>query len=74
MLSKSKKDSKKISFGELTDEELNARYDEYKKELQDLRFKMVTSTVPNVRRMRFLKRDIARIMTVRRQREMQSAK
>ena len=59
---------KKISFHEFSDEELAKLYTENKKELQELRFNLVTSVVPNIRRFRAAKRDIARILTVQRER------
>ena len=59
---------KKISFHEFSDEELAKLYTENKKELRELRFNLVTSVVPNVRRFRAAKRDIARILTVQRER------
>ena len=63
---------KKISFHELSDEELTKLYIENKKELQELRFNLVTSVVPNIRRFRAAKRDIARILTVQRERAIKA--
>ena len=71
---KKKKGTKKISFSELSDKELQKMYSDNKKELQDLRFKTVTAAVRNVKKIRQLKRDIARILTALRQKEIAGAK
>ncbi len=65
---------KKISYHELSDEELNKHLGDLKKEQQDIRFQVVTSAVSNVRRLRHIRRDVARIHTVRRLREIAAAK
>ncbi len=62
---KQKSNAKKITLKELNNAELDVKYTEIKKELQEIRFKLVTSTVPNVRRIRALKKEIARILTVK---------
>ena len=54
---------------ELDAEELNNRLAEAKEELFNLRFQMATGQLTNNRRLRTVKRDIARIYTVIRERE-----
>ncbi|MCS6984204.1 MAG: 50S ribosomal protein L29 [Leptospiraceae bacterium] len=54
----------------MSDEELRSMARQFKKELQQLRFQLVTGTVPNTARITHLKRDVARIYTVLRQREL----
>ena len=55
---------KKVIFSELRVEELEKLKVDIKKELQELRFQLVTSTVPNIRKIRNLKKNYARILTV----------
>ena len=55
---------------ELNSEELTTRLREAKEELFNLRFQMATGQLPNNRRLRTVKRDIARIYTVIREREL----
>ena len=50
-------------------EELAKTLDEFKKELFDLRFEKATGTVENPMRIRELKKSIARILTVIKERE-----
>ena len=69
-VAKSTKVKKNIIWSELSDKELDKNYDSLKKELQELRFKKVISHVTNVRRIRFVKRSIARVLTYKRQRQM----
>ncbi len=74
MLGKKQKSSaKKVTLSELSNAELDVKYTEIKKELQEIRFKLVTSTVPNVRRIRALKKDIARILTIKNARKAVNA-
>ncbi len=54
----------------LTDDELENRLVESKAELFNLRFKNVTGELPNNSRIPQLKRDIARIHTLLREREI----
>jgi large subunit ribosomal protein L29 len=54
----------------LTDDELEARLVETKTELFNLRFKHVTGELPNIARLPELRRDIARIHTLLREREI----
>ncbi|MBN9643952.1 50S ribosomal protein L29 [Corynebacterium mendelii] len=55
---------------ELNAEELDQRLQEAKEELFNLRFQMATGQLSNNRRLRVVKRDIARIYTVIREREL----
>ncbi|KQB84319.1 50S ribosomal protein L29 [Corynebacterium sp. zg-331] len=57
-------------FRELSVEELETRLSEAKEELFNLRFQMATGQLTNNRRLRTVKRDIARIYTVIREREL----
>lgn len=61
-------------FRELSDEELQERVAEYKTELFNLRFQLATGQLENSMRIREVKRDIARVKTIIRQRELGSAK
>lgn len=57
-------------FRELNAEELTERLAEAKEELFNLRFQAATGQLTNNRRLRTVKRDIARIYTVIREREL----
>ena len=57
-------------FRELGNEDLNARLAEAKEELFNLRFQLATGQLTNNRRIGTVKRDIARIYTVLREREL----
>jgi large subunit ribosomal protein L29 len=54
----------------LTDEELQTRLREGKEELFNLRFQVATGQLDNNRRLQLVRRDIARIYTVMREREL----
>ncbi len=69
-----KKAGKKVNFAELSDAELSRYHQDFRKELQEIRFSMVTSSYTNNARIGILKKDIARILTVQNQRKMQAAK
>jgi len=69
-----KKAGKKVNFAELTDAELLRYHLDFRKELQEIRFSMVTSSYPNNARVGTLKKDIARILTVQNQRKGQAVK
>jgi large subunit ribosomal protein L29 len=60
-------------LGELDPEELEARLVEMKAELFNLRFQHVTGQLDNYARLGQLRRDVARILTVMRAREIQAA-
>jgi large subunit ribosomal protein L29 len=55
---------------ELPDEELRTRLDEVKEELFNLRFQNATGQLDNYKRLGILKKDIARITTVLKEREL----
>ena len=55
---------------ELSDAELVEKHAEYKQELFNLRFQLVTGQLDNVRLLKQAKRSIARVMTVQREREL----
>jgi large subunit ribosomal protein L29 len=54
---------------ELTDDELDHRLTERRQELFNLRFQSVTGALENSARLKLTKREIARILTVRTERE-----
>ena len=56
---------------EMTDEELDEKLVETKKELFELRFQAATGGLENHTRLRLAKRDIARILTVRQERALE---
>ncbi len=58
---------------ELSDAELQVRLDESKEELFNLRFQLVTGQLDNASRIGHIKRDIARVHTIVRQREIAAA-
>ncbi len=55
---------------ELLDDELVTRLREAKEELFNLRFQVATGQLDNNRRLQVVRRDIARIYTVMREREL----
>ena len=55
---------------EMTEVELNAELDNMKKELFNLRFQHVTGQLENPVKIRETKRDIARVKTVIREKEL----
>ncbi|MHA6801327.1 50S ribosomal protein L29 [Bounagaea algeriensis] len=55
---------------ELNDEEIVQRLREAKEELFNLRFQMATGQLQNNRRLRTVRKDIARIYTIMREREL----
>jgi large subunit ribosomal protein L29 len=54
---------------ELSDEELAKRLDESREELFRLRFQVATGALENTARLSSAKHDVARILTVQRERE-----
>ncbi len=50
--------------------ELGEKLDEAKEELFNLRFQLVTNQLDNTARLRYVKRDVARIATVMREQEI----
>jgi large subunit ribosomal protein L29 len=59
---------------ELTDSELEEKFNEAKIELFNLRFQLATGQLENPKKIGYVKRDIARIQTIRRERELQKEK
>ena len=57
-----------------SNDELLKTLDEFKKELFDLRFQRVTGSIDNPMRIRELRKSIARILTVLKERESEEAK
>ena len=55
---------------EMTDVELNAELEKMKKELFNLRFQHVTGQLENPVKMREVKRNIARVKTIIREKEL----
>jgi large subunit ribosomal protein L29 len=55
---------------ELTSDDLRSALDEGRTELFNLRFQMATSQLDNTARIKMVKRDLARILTEIRQREI----
>ena len=54
---------------DLTDDELQGKLAETRQELFNLRFQAATGALENSARLRLAKREIARILTVQRERE-----
>jgi len=59
---------------EMSSEELAKELEELKKELFKLRFSLATNGLDNPLKIKEVKRDIAKINTVLRQRELENAK
>ena len=59
-----------VETRELGDEELVSKLKESKEELFNLRFQVATGQLDNNRRLQTVRRDIARIYTVMREREL----
>ncbi len=59
---------------ELTEDELDQKYKEFTEELFNLRFQLATSQIENASRMRVVRRDVARVKTIQRERQLASAK
>jgi large subunit ribosomal protein L29 len=54
---------------DLTDDELDARLADTRQELFNLRFQAATGALENSARLKLAKREIARILTIQRERE-----
>ena len=65
---------KASALRELTEEELGQKYNELTEELFNLRFQLATSQMENVGRMRAVRRDIARLKTIQRERQLSLSK
>lgn len=59
---------------EMTDIELNAELEKMKKELFNLRFQHVTGQLENPVKMREVKRNIARVKTIIREKELEKVR
>lgn len=59
---------------ELTNEELQTKLKDLKEELFNLRFQLAINQLDNPMRISAVKKDIARVQTVLRQQELDSAK
>jgi len=59
---------------ELPDDELRQELADHKEELFNLRFQAVTGQLDNPRRIKEVKREIARVLTVMREREIAAAR
>jgi len=55
---------------ELEDDELESRLDEYRREMLNLRFQLATGQLDNYARLNQARRDVARVLTVLRDREI----
>ena len=64
--------SKAAELRELPDEELYVRIDSAKEELFNLRFQLATGQLDNTARVKELRHDVARIMTVLRERHLEA--
>ena len=58
---------------EATDEELREKEEELRRELFNLRFQLATAQIENPMRVRVVKKDIARIKTILRERQSSSS-
>jgi large subunit ribosomal protein L29 len=63
--------SKALELRELPDHELLVRIEGAKEELFNLRFQLATGQLDNTARLREIRRDVARIATVLREREIE---
>ena len=58
---------------ELSDTELDEKLEEFKSDLFNLRFELATGQLDDYKRLRSTKKDIARVMTVQRERLLATA-
>lgn len=61
-------------FREMSNEELTKKLDEIKQELFNLRFAHATGSLKNPAQLNVLKKDIAKIKTILRERELNAKK
>jgi large subunit ribosomal protein L29 len=59
---------------QMTDEEIDAKLKEYKEELFNLRFRMATGQLDNPMQLRAVRKSIARVKTIQRERELAALK
>ncbi len=55
---------------QMTDEEVAAKLKEFKEELFNLRFQMATGQLDNPMRLKAVRKNIARVKTIQREREL----
>jgi large subunit ribosomal protein L29 len=55
---------------ELDDEELESRLSEYRREMLNLRFQLATGQLDNITRLSVVRKDVARVLTILRDREI----
>lgn len=60
-------------LNEMTAQELEVKLGEFKTELFNLRFQLATGQLDNPMRIKAVKKDIARVKTIIRQRELKNA-
>lgn len=60
---------KPVEIREFTEEELNKKGNDIREELFNLRVQLATNQTTNVSRIRKLKKDLARLLTIARERE-----
>jgi len=65
---------KALELRNLTNEELNQRFKDLRTELFNLRFQSITGQLGNPKRIKMVKKDIARVQTVLRERELSKEK
>jgi large subunit ribosomal protein L29 len=63
---------KASALRELSDQELEQKQQELTAELFNLRFQLATGQIENVGRITMVRRDIARVKTLQRERQLQS--
>ena len=63
---------KASNFESMTSEQLKAKIAELKEELFNLRFRLATGQLENVMQISSVRKDIARAMTVQRQKELKA--
>ena len=63
---------KASNFESMTNEQLKAKIAEFKEELFNLRFRLATGQLENVMQISSVRKDIARAMTVQRQKELKA--
>jgi large subunit ribosomal protein L29 len=59
---------------DMTSSELNQKINEFKSELFSLRFQLATGQLENTSRVKFVKKDIARVKTILRERELEESR
>jgi len=71
---KNKADKAKVNYADLSVEELRKAEDDLRKDMYDMRVKVKVSSLPDVSKMQKNKKNIARILTVLRQRALNEHK